>query len=367
MKKIEQIKIHHTQELALDQNGNHILESQQSIELSKQTIDAGFFKNLPGPMLSVYLYLVTHIGLDYSLSTNPQKIADCLPLSTIEIEIALKMLETRNFLTITEFNDIEKQYTISFASPDQEALLATPTKIIDLKFNQSDFQPKTSIIDYILKQKAFSEEDLVRAISAMIPAQKLNSSFRQEIEYWFKTFDKEVIKELIRRTDEAWQRNHELNCQAYMRKIASDWISEQVFTLTELKESDKLYRETRSLIEEFGIERQNEMTRTHWRTISSWINVSSDDDFALSSEVAKFAVQTAIMQKSDGRPSLTYIENNFIKPLKEHKIKNTKEAQEFLIKRKSSSLNNKKIPQNKSDDQQTKWQLGIDFSRFREN
>jgi DNA replication protein DnaD len=223
-------------------------------------------------------------------------------------------------------------------------------------------------VSYILRQKAFSEEDLVRAITCMIPSQLLTPNFRQEVDYWFNTFDKEVIKELVRRTDEARQRDPELNCQAYIRKIANEWIQNQILNIEDLAASDKLYRETRSLIEEFGIERQKEITRTHWETISRWLHCESATDFALSIEVARFAIQSAIMRKSDGRPSLGYIEDNLIKPFKENKIKTVEEAREFLQRQRAEKPGN---PTNdkahKQAKPQNKWQAGIDFTRFREN
>ncbi|AZR74262.1 hypothetical protein BBF96_13140 [Anoxybacter fermentans] len=366
MKLSGQLKINHTQELILNQDGSHSIRINQSVELTRKAVDAGFLKNLPGSMLSVYIYLLTHIGQDFSLTTTPTKMANYLPHSPIEIELTLKMLETQGYIKLKENIDTEKSYTITLAKSPAVISNESFSDDLDLNFNQKS-NSEDDVIKYILKQKAFSEKDLVRAISAMIPIQNLDAEFRNEIDYWFNTFDKEVIKELIRRTDEAKKRDPELNCKAYMQKIANEWIADQIFTLPDLVESDKIYRETRSLIEEFGIEKFNEITRTHLKTIHSWINAESEDDFALSVEVARFAIQEAIRRKSDGRPSLNYIEDNFIKPFKEHKIKTVEEAREFLLQRSTKPITSYKEKLPTRDTKESKWHLGKDYTRFRKN
>lgn len=391
MKTTRQFKIQRTQELVIDQRGNHFTHVVQSFELTRAAIEAGFLKDLPGNELSLYLYLLTHVGQDFSLTTTPTIIASLLPCTPKEIEKGLRMLEYKEYIglqesphqpeeltitldklptsLVTELNVDAKENSVPILNQNEESIL----KLNQIKesLNQEQTQATPVAVTYLLKQKVFSEEDLVRAISSMLSAQELNYGFRQELDYWFKTFDKEVIKELVRRTDDAVQRNTELNTQAYMRKIANEWIAEQILTLSDLKESDKLYRETRSLIEEYGIERLNEMTRTHWRTIHNWINAHSEDDFALSTEVARFAIQQAILRSSSGKPSLTYIEDNYIKPFKESKIKNVQEAETLIKKRansyKSSSASTKKNATKTTNTQQNKWQLGVDFTRFREN
>ncbi len=367
MSQSEQIKILRIQELCLDHTGNQSFQTKQSVELTKDIVQSGFLKNLPGSMLPVYLYILTHVEANFTLSITPEKMAELLPYTPLEIEMALTMLKRHKFIILEE-SDIG--YSIELAIPPgvSSESLSSPSEIMTtVESEGSTVSRNSQLIDYILKQKAFSEEDLVRAISSMMPAQNLNYGFRQEVDYWFKTFDKEVIKELIRRTDEAWQRDPEMNCQAYMRKIASEWIAEQIITFSDLESSDKIYRQVKSLLEEFGIERQKEMTRTHWRTVYSWINSISEEDFALSVNVAKYAIQQAILRKSDGRPSLNYIEDNFIKPFKEKKIKTIEEAQTFLSQRPGISSTDKNTALDKSNEKKNKWQLGIDFTRFREN
>ncbi len=376
MKSLGKLKIYRTQELILDENGNHSVQVNQSVMLSKEAIDAGFLKELPDSLLSIYLYILTHIGADFSLTTTLEEISEFVPRSPIEIELALRMLENRGYIQLQEQTGVEKNYIITLATPPKLSAKQNDFSDLNLTYDSkttsttpsqnTDQTDKT--ISYILQQKAFSENDLVRAIGILIPAQKIDSGFRQEVDYWFNTFDKDVIKELIRRTDEARQRDPDINCQAYMRKIANEWIAEQIFTKDDLSKSDKLYRETRSLIEEFGIEYQKQMTRTHWQTIHNWMNSADKDDFALSFEVVKYAIQEAIRRKSDGRPSLRYIENNYIKPLKEQKVKTMDEAQKFIKKRSGViTTSSKDKLQKTKQTNQSKWQLGVDFTRFREN
>lgn len=380
MKPTEQFKIRRTQELMLTPEGEQHVRVYQAVELTHEAVESGFLKDLPGAQLSVYLYLLTHIQHDFSLTTTPTVIASLVPYTPSVVESTLRLLSVQGFIRMQDHED--GRYTILLGRvPGSPETAAVEEPAIDLgqdftpinpaepePVNPSASRMADDAVNYILRQKAFSEEDLVRAITCMIPFQHLTPIFRQEVDHWFKTFDKEVIKELVRRTDEARQRDMELNCQAYIRKVANEWIQEGILTLEELAASDKLYRETRSLIEEFGIDRQREVTRTHWETISRWLNSSSESDFALSIEVARFAIQTAIMRKSDGRPSLGYIEDNFIKPLKENKTKTVEEAREFLQRQRgeksAASTHDKAQKQAKP---QTKWQTGIDFTRFREN
>ncbi|MCK4258907.1 MAG: DnaD domain protein [Halanaerobiales bacterium] len=374
MNSYKQLKIYRTQELILDENGNHSTQINQSVMLTKEAIDAGLLKELPDSLLSVYLYILTHVGADFSLTITPEKIAEFVPRTPIDIELTLKMLDNRGYIQLIEITEDQNNYSIILARPPKiSEKTESSTSNLSQISQPIESAPKqvsnreNEAISYILQQKVFSEEDLVRAISQMIPAQNLNYGFRQEVDYWFKTFEKEVVKELVRRTDEARQKDSELNCQAYMRKIANDWIAEQIFTIESLKESDKLYRETRALIEEFGIEHKKQMTRTHWKTIYNWINAESKDDFALSASVARFAIQEAIRRKSDGRPSLKYIEDNYIKPLKKLKAKSVEEAKKFTQRSGgiTPSKNSKLKKNNQSD--QSKWQLGKDYTRFREN
>lgn len=379
MKPTEHLKIRRTQELMLTPEGDQLVRIYQAVELTHEAVESGFLKDLPGAQLSVYLYLLTHIQHDFSFSTTPTVIASLVPYTPSQVESTLRLLSVQGFIKLQDHAD--GSYTITLGrvpgSPEVETPDLAPIDLeqdlalVKTTGNEATNQASTMVNDavsYILRQKAFSEEDLVRAITCMIPSQLLTPNFRQEVDFWFNNFDKEVIKELVRRTDEARQRDPELNCQAYIRKIANEWIQDQIMTIEDLAASDKLYRETRSLIEEFGIDRQKEITRTHWETISRWLNSTSDTDFALSMEVARFAIQSAIMRKSDGRPSLGYIEDNLIKPFKENKIKTVEEAREFLQRQRAEKpaapTNDKAQKQAKP---QTKWQAGIDFTRFREN
>jgi hypothetical protein len=57
-----------------------------------------------------------------------------------------------------------------------------------------------------------------------------------------------------------------------------------------------------------------------------WLN----DENGINLSIAKFAVKEAFKRKSDGQPSLKYIEDNFIIPLKENDIKNIDQAKQVL-------------------------------------
>lgn len=363
--KVGQISIIRKQEIISNPNGEPGIKTSQGIEISQEAVTAGFLTNFTGEMLSVYLYLLTHVKEDLTLTVTIDTIRDLLARNSLEIKTALTMLEAADYIGIVKDED----WTVIKISLKQTLTASVPKTP---QLNQRDTVENNAVkrndplLEYIFRQKTFSEKDLVRAISSMIPAQSLTQNFRQEIEYWFKTFEKDVIKELIRRTDETWQRDPDLNCQAYMRKIANEWIADQIFTTNALEKSDKIYRQIQTLLKEFGIDRQKEMTRTHWQTIYNWINHRSPKDFALSLPVAKFAIQEAIRRKSDGRPSMTYIEDNFIKPFKANKVKSIEEARTILNQKPTLKTPDKNSsPKNSSP--KNKWQLGIDFTRFREN
>lgn len=358
--KVGQVSILCKQEIIREPNGEQILQTSQSIEITKEAITSGFLTNFTGEMLSVYLYILTHLKKDLTLTTTMNDLNNLLAGNSLEVKTALTMLETADYIKIVE-NEDWTQLTISLSNLRAENLAQAQPEDLVVNGQPTACKRNDSLLEYLFRQKTFSEKDLVRAISSMVPAQGLTQTFRQEIEYWFQTFEKDVIKELIRRTDETWQRDPDLNCQAYMRKIANEWIADQIFTTSDLEKSDKMYRQIKTLLKEFGIDRQKEMTRTHWQTVYSWINHESDQDFALSLHVAKFAIQEAIRRKSDGRPSMNYIEDNFITPFKAKKVKTIEEARSIL-KQKTTSK-----PAQKNSSKKNKWQLGIDFTRFREN
>lgn len=58
----------------------------------------------------------------------------------------------------------------------------------------------------------------------------------------------------------------------------------------------------------------------------SWLT----GDFPLSKSVACFAIQQAIRRKKGARPSLKYIEDNFISPWKQARIKSIDQAEALL-------------------------------------
>ena len=105
MKGLEYLKIKMIQELAMDGEGNHSARLNQTVELNRQAVQDGFLKKFSGNMLSVYLFILTHITQDFTLATTADEIADYVSHSAIEIETALNMLNSYGFINLEAQGD----------------------------------------------------------------------------------------------------------------------------------------------------------------------------------------------------------------------------------------------------------------------
>jgi hypothetical protein len=89
----------------------------------------------------------------------------------------------------------------------------------------------------------------------------------------------------------------------------------------------KLHRETRELAQAYGINSFSSNT-AQLKTFQSWIT----GEQALSKELALAAIREAVRRKRDGQPSLKYVEDNFINPIKELGINNLGDFKRWLQK-----------------------------------
>src|SRR6056297_2925627 len=141
-------------------------------------------------------------------------------------------------------------------------------------------------------------------------------------------FEAKLIKELVRRTYKWVNKNNKNKKEGfyYVDGIVDDWYSKEIFDYERIKYFDKLYRDTNELAKCYGFKNWHNINKAQMEIFHSWLN----DKDGLSLTIAKYAIKEAFRKKSDGQPSLKYIEDNFIIPLKENNTKSKSQAKKVL-------------------------------------
>jgi hypothetical protein len=198
-----------------------------------------------------------------------------------------------------------------------------------------------------------------------------------------------MLKELVRRVDKWLKRqggsDHLQGAYAYLKAIIDNWYQEEITSYEKLQQQDKLHRETKELARAYGI-RSFSSNTAQLKTFQSWLT----GEQALSKELALAAIREAVRRKRDGQPSLKYVEDNFINPIKELGISNLADFRRWLQKEmdgkaaeadtrdqsdsKSENENKKKNKSGKSkmnkadeDNDSYKWKdFFIDFDKYKE-
>ncbi|MCF8008408.1 MAG: DnaD domain protein [Halanaerobiales bacterium] len=314
-------------------------DEKQSVELGKKSIINGLLKSLPGPSLPVIIYLLTHLGHENSVKTNPAIMAGFLALDRENIKKGLSILEKNGFINIKK--DKEGDYR---------------TKIIldlDKLANSCDYKDnildkKNSKSKNNVSINSLESNDLKKSLLNFLPKEVNQKLIDEEIDQWINDFEPKIIKELIRRVKKWSTNNNKDNKEVfyYLHGIVDDWYSKNIFTYDRLKHFDRMFRETNQLAKCYGLKNWYNVNESQMEIFYSWLN--NGDGINLS--VAKFAIKEAFKRKSDGQPSLKYIEDNFITPLKESKIKNIKQAKK-LFNQDLKEMNTKK-----SNHDQNKWE-----------
>ena len=296
---------------------------KQSVELGRESINHGFLKTLPGPALPVFLYLITHLDDNNFIKTNPAILAGFLALDREKIKEGLNILDNNNYIDLTEKKEGNYTYKIKL----------NLNKIVGATYCKNENAKQEDLREFRIKVlenkiKNLKEKDFQKALISFLPDGVEHSLIEEEIEHWLQDFDKQMIKELIRRVDKWINKNNKNSKEGfyYLHGIVDDWYNKEIFDYDRLKYFDRMYRETNELARCYGLKNWYNVSESQMEIFYDWLN----DENGINLSIAKFAVKEAFKRKSDGQPSLKYIEDNFIIPLKENDIKNIDQAKQVL-------------------------------------
>ena len=300
-------------------------QSRQTVTIADTLLEKGLLRNYTGDECKILLYLFTH--------RRKENIAEIeLPLAAAGLGIEMESLkESLNSL-------IDKKVLKTEASQNSKFLTYR------LKLNNliTEVKEKTEIKNeaevsaqelrrQVIQSKATSESEIAAALISFIPPENRNIHRREEIKGWLNDFELKMLKELIRRVDKWLQRegggDFMVGSFSYLRKIVQSWYEEEITSYEKLQQQDKLYRETRELAKAYGINAFSSNT-AQLKTFQSWLS----GEQALSKELALAAIREAVRRKRDGQPSLKYVEDNFINPIKELNINNLADFKRWLQK-----------------------------------
>ncbi|MFO7814936.1 MAG: hypothetical protein R6V14_04275 [Halanaerobiales bacterium] len=316
---------------------------KQSIELGRESIKHGFLKTLPGPSLPVFIYLLTHIDTEKSIRTNPAIMAGFLALDRENIKKGLNILQKNGYINLKKKKKGNYTYEIK----------VDLNKIVGSCFNDKKNDSRENSDTYrskVLNKNNLSETDYIKALISFLPEGIDHSLIEEEIKHWLNDFDKKMIKELIRRVDKWINKNNKNKKEGfyYLHGIVDDWYNKNIFDYERLKYFDRMYRETNELAKCYGFKNWFNVSESQMEIFSEWLN----EEKGLSVSIAKYAIKEAFRRKSDGQPSLKYIEDNFITPLKENNVKSIDQAKRILNN--NSYQNNKNY--NKKSQDNNNWE-----------
>ncbi|HOA40803.1 MAG TPA: DnaD domain protein [Halanaerobiales bacterium] len=306
------------------------MNSTRSIEIGDAAIDCGFLLQFPGVTLPIFLYLVTHMDDNYQIRTCPTIISTYLPDSykVEEIYAGLSYLKNNGIIDCTGEREGDYTYLIQLNIDKIQQAGALPagskTGLHNDYFNNRELRMK------ILQLPQPCRAELFQAILTFIsPAEDLNI-LESKINQWLEDFPLEMIRELIRRVDK-WQEKYNNPAEKafhYLKGIIDDWYRKEIHSYEDLQKQDRLFREIKEIAQLYGLAQWQNISPVQVETFQNWLQ----EDYPLSVEVVKLAIQEAFRRKKDGQPSLQYIEDNFIKLLKENQIRDTREARGLFKK-----------------------------------
>lgn len=290
-------------------------EGSQTYLLTTNRALEALFQVLTPPAVSLYLYLVSCCDREFQGEVRLEQLNNLQGGDTGPL---LDCLTETGLLRVLAMDE----------SLSYRVLSNTPEPVKQQPF--SELEQEERFLLELLSGRPVSEQELVKGLVMILAPHRLTYNLRSEIEGIMETFSHETIRELIRRVKKATDENQDMKPLPYLRAIVRDWVNAGIHSLEDLQKADKLHRETYELALEFGLQRAREMTPQHKKTLLSWITKRDNGDYGLSVDVAKLAIQEAIRRKRDGRPSLQYIENNFINPWKKARLSSVEEAREYL-------------------------------------
>ncbi|TDP17983.1 DnaD domain protein [Halanaerobium congolense] len=357
-------------------------ESRQLLTLGDSLIEKGFLRQFSGDETKVLLYLLTHLKQGNEIEIELPLAAGALGL---KIENLRKLISNLTNLGVINRRTAEgENFFNSYLNLDAIIKKKEKARV------KNDFSTTGSEIrQQLINSNSASENEIAAALISFLPPANRNIHRREEIKSWLNDFENQMLKELVRRVDKWLKRqggsDHLQGAYAYLKAIIDNWYQEEITSYEKLQQQDKLHRETKELARAYGI-RSFSSNTAQLKTFQSWLT----GEQALSKELALAAIREAVRRKRDGQPSLKYVEDNFINPIKELGISNLADFRRWLQKEmdgkaaeadtrdqsdsKSENENKKKNKSGKSkmnkadeDNDSYKWKdFFIDFDKYKE-
>ena len=358
-------------------------ESRQLLTISDSLIEKGFLRQFSGKQTKVLLYLLTHLKDANEIEIELPLAAGALGIKIEAIKDSLNKLAAAG--VINRQSAEEQNFFHCFLN--LESILAK---------NEKAREPEESstagkeVRKQLIKSNSASEGEIAAALISFLPPMNRNIHRREEIKSWLNDFEPKMLKELVRRVDKWLKRqgggDHLQGAYAYLKAIIDNWYQEEITSYEKLQQQDKLHRETKELARAYGI-RSFSSNTAQLKTFQSWLS----GEQALSKELALAAIREAVRRKRDGQPSLKYVEDNFINPIKELGISSLADFRRWLQKemdgkaseadsrdrynsdnkdkkqQKTTAKSKNKKTDDKNDDSNYKWKdFFIDFDKYKE-
>lgn len=299
-------------------------ESRQLLTLGDSLIEKGFLRQFSGEETKLLLYLLTHLSKDNKVEIEIPAAAGALGLKIEKLKNCLTQLSAVGIINqqiVAEDNFFSSYLNL-------EVILENKQKKTKLRESSAT---GSEVRQQLIKSNSASQNEIAAALISFLPPAGRNVHRREEIKSWLNDFEPEMLKELVRRVDKWLRRqgggDHLPGAYAYLRAIINDWYQKEITSYQKLKEQDKLHRETKELAQAYGI-RSFSSNTAQLKTFQSWIS----GEQALSKELALAAIKEAVRRKRDGQPSLKYVEDNFINPIKELGLNNLADFRRWLQK-----------------------------------
>lgn len=357
-------------------------ESRQLLILGDSMIEKGFLRQFSGKETKVLLYLLTHLKQDNEIEIEIPLAAGALGIEIDDLRELISGMAEIGF--ISDSPAVGENFFSSYLNLD--TVIKKNKKI---KTDANTSVTGSEVRQQLIKSNSASKNEIAAALISFLPPANRNIHRREEIKSWLNDFEVQMLKELVRRVDKWLRRqgggDHLQGAYAYLKAIIDNWYQEEITSYEDLQQQDKLHRETKELARAYGI-RSFSSNTAQLKTFQSWLT----GEQALSKELALAAIREAVRRKRDGQPSLKYVEDNFINPIKELGISNLADFRRWLQKemdqkaadpdsRDQNNSKNKdnnekqnksgksKVNKNNKDNDNYKWKdFFIDFDKYKE-